>query len=791
MLKYCFKAAYRNIKANRMFSLLNIFGLAIGLTAGVTLLLWVSKETHFDDFHKNAKRIYHLSATFTASGKQTTFRGVPAPLALISRDISGIESVIRIHEEDNQVLSDKTGNKLFGGNTIGYVDSGFLKVFDFKRLQGSPGELLPDLNDIAITKNTALKLFGSIDVLGKQIEFNKKLFIVSAVLDNFPDNSSLNFDALLPMGYYNQVFMANGGNGDWKTIDQDIGSYKYSTFVLLEENVDPHEIEQKLSAAFGKLETSVKIDFNLQQIEQMHLVSADGNASDLQMVRIMLLIGILILVIACINYINLSTARVSFRIKEVSVRKIIGAGRKHLFIQFIFETFIIFICALLISTVLLWVLRPEITQLTKTFIFSGQNNGHTWSLLSIALFTALLGASLYPALLFSSIHPITSINERRKGAGSANLIRKALVVFQFGSSFGLLVATLIMNGQMNFIRQKDPGYNKDYVFIVPLPKNSLTHTDAIKTALGNNPAIERVGLSGSSDVSDMRDNTGDIQWPGQPASTLMMIGQLAVDNAFIPAMDYKFLEGHNFKGDSSDGNKYIINEQAALDMSLQKPYVGQQIGFHKRPGEIIGVLKNFNFKPLNEKITPILLYSGQAELDNLYVRTTGRGVNEAIRAAKAVYTRYGGDHPFDYKFLDQNMESHYDQQYRTGRLFSVFSFIAISLSCLGLLGLITFAVQTRLKEIGIRKVLGASISSIISLLSKEFLILVGIGGAIFAPVTYWGLYKWLQQFQYRINLGIVPFLTALGIVLFIAAVTVSYKVYLAAVANPVSSLKKE
>lgn len=792
MWKHYIKSAIRSIKANRLFSLLNILGLAVGLTAGTILLLWSNKEQHFDDFHKKAENIYHLSVSLDVEGDLHSFDAVPGPLSVIAKNIPGIESTIRIHEEDDGVLSDKDGQKIFGRNKIGYVDSNFLEVFDFKRLEGRRGELLPNISSIALTKQTALKLFGTIDVIGEPVKFDHHIFTVSAILEDFPDNSTLNYDALLPIAYFGANFTAGGGNGEWKTIDQDLGNYQFQTYVLLKDSEDPNVIGHGLSAAFNKLRRAEQgVHFNLQNIQQMHLETIDGNKADLRMVRVMFLIGILILIIASINYVNLTTARSLSKYREVGVRKIIGASKKSLFTQFVFETLIIFLCSLALSVGLLSISKPIIAYFTNTLIFTRLNDGHTCALMGLVLVGTLMASSIYPALLLSSFNPIQAISGKSKASGKTNFIRKGLVIFQFGISFALLVSTLVMSKQMQFIQRRDLGYNKEHVFIVPLPGAALDHLEAITSMLNKEPAIKSIGYSSSSDVSNMTDGTGDLEWPGKPNDLNLMTGQLLVDEHFIPTMQFQFLEGHNFSGDSSDASKYIVNESAVLSMGLKAPYIGQKITFHSKPGEIIGVLKDFNYRPLNMKVAPIVLFSKWWKPANLYVRAGGANLSQAINAVKAIYTKYADKMPFNYNFLDKNMEGHYKQQYRTGMLFKIFSGVAIFLSCLGLLGLITFTVQIRIKEIGIRKILGASITSIIRLMSKEFMILVIIGSCVFAPLTYWALGKWLQEFAYKVNLDLGPFILGLAFVLCIAFLTIGYKVIWAARANPVNSLKTE
>lgn len=790
MLKHYIKSAIRTIKANRLFSILNILGLAVGLTAGIILLLWTNKEKHFDDFHTKADRIYHLSGNFSSNGNITTLGILPGPLSVIAKNIPGIESVIRFEEEYDQVLSDKDGQKIFDGNKIAYVDSNFLKVFDFKRLKGKTPELVPNASNIALTRQTTLKLFGTLNVIGRQVRYQHNIFTVSAVLEDFPDNSTINYDALLPMGYY---AANNTVNADKETIDEAYGSYHFETYLLLKNTANPKAIGKQLSALFNEKAKNLdfEVHFNLQNILQMHLVTIEGNAADLKMVHIMFLVGILILVIASINYINLSTARSISRSKEVSVRKIIGADRKSLFLQFILETLIIFLCALTLAVVLIAASNPIISYFTDESIFTGLNNGKTWVLLGLVLIGTLMASSIYPAILLSSFDPIQAISGRSKTRWKTNFIRRGLVIFQFGISFALLVSTLIMGKQMKFIQQKDLGYNKEHVFIVPMANSAVEHIDAIEATLQKNRAIKSIGLTSASDVSNIKDGSSDIEWSGKPENLTLMVTQALVDKGFVPTMEYQFLEGQNFSGDSSDASKFILNETAVHEMGLKAPYVGQKITFHERPGEIIGVLKDFNFRPLNEKIKPLILMSKWWKPNILYVRANQQNLSQAINAVKTAYDRYADKIPFSYQFLDKNMEGHYKQQYRTGMLFKIFSGVAIFLSCLGLLGLITFSVQIRVKEIGIRKILGASVGGIVKLMSKEFLILVIIGSCLFTPLTYWALNKWLQEFAYKISLDIGSFIIGIAVVLSIAFITIGYKVIWAAKANPVNSLKTE
>ena len=425
----------------------------------------------------------------------------------------------------------------------------------------------------------------------------------------------------------------------------------------------------------------------------------------------------------------------------------------------------------------------------KTLSFS-LTDINVWKVVGLAVVGTLVASSIYPAFLLSSFKPIETLKGKIvTGLGIASF-RKALVVFQFTISVILLVSTIIMGNQMSFIKNKDLGYDKSYVFFVPLTDEVVKHIDAVKTELKNDPGILNVAASNVYDFTNISQLTGDFDWKGKPANANLMITQLAAGKDFIPTMRIKFLEGGDFTGITADSSHFILNETAVKKMGLKPPYAGQQISFHNNKGTIIGVVKDFNFQSLKEKIAPLIFFTGWGK-NVLYVRTTGQNAQQAIASVEKQYKKYAGDIPFKYNFLDKSFEAQYKTDQRSGVLFKVFAGIAIFISCLGLFGLATYTAEVKRKEIGIRKVLGSSVSGIVQLISKDFLKLVIISIIIAVPIAWWAMNKWLEGFAYRTNIEWWVFAIAGILALLIALITVSFLAIKAAMANPVESLHLE
>jgi len=790
MIKNYLKTAWRNLKGNKFYSLINISGLAVGLATGIMLLLWVQSEQSYDRFHRHYKQIYKLSTHFSANGEAITWQWVPGPLAVISKSIPQVESIARINSQSDQVLSNVSRTKIFDGNEVAFVDSTFFSMFDFVLEKGNVAGLFPNNNSVVLTQTTAEKLFGSADAaMGQVLAFRKDNFTVSGIVEDFPENSSLRYDAIFPMGFYAQQFTANGGNGDWKTIDEDMGNFGFETFVKLQVNAMPEKIGEAFSSLFFQAKKGGDAEFRLQSLESLHLVSADGNDANLKMVRLFMLVAVLLLLIAGINYINLSTARSLIRAKEVSIRKIVGANKGQLFFQFISETFLLFCIATILAIGFIYLSMPLYNSISgKQLSFS--LNSSIWKVIALAMVGTMLTASIYPALLLSSFSPIQALKGKIHSTVGTDMFRKTLVVFQFSISIALIISTLVISKQMSYIRSKNIGYDKNYVFTVPLPDRVAEHIDAVRNELSKESGILNVSLSDVYNISDINSSTGDIHWSGKPENNQMIISQSVIDKDFIPTMKMQFLEGENFSGTPAGSAHYILNETAVTKMGLKAPYVGQEISFHERKGTIIGVIKDFNFQSLKKEISPLLFFTWWKG-NILHVRTTAADAQQAIATVEKQYKKYAGDVPFAYNFVDKQFETLYEADQRAGVLFNLFAGIAIFISCLGLFALATYTARVRRKEIGVRKVLGATVGSIMRMLSNDFVKLLVVAFLIASPIAWWGMNNWLDDFAYRISIQWWMFVLAGALAIVIALATVSFQAVRAAIANPVDSLRDE
>jgi ABC-type antimicrobial peptide transport system permease subunit len=791
MFKNYFKTAWRSLWNNKFYSAINILGLSIGLTTAILLLLWIKDEKSFDKFNTDYNRIYNLSAHFQANGKEQVWGGVPGTLYNSARVLTTVDAVTRVHDEWGVTLHQSNNRKLISGLHAAYVDSSFFSIFNFNTTKGVANNLFAATNNILLTEETAKKIFGTDDVVGKMVNWDTTSFIVSGVLHNFPQNSSLRFDALFPMSLYAKMFTAWGGNGNWKTIDEDLGNYAYDTYVKLQPNTDFTTIESALTKAYKDARNGdSQTKFMLQPLAQKHLISADGNQSGLRIVQVFTIITILVLAIAAVNYVNLSTARSMARVKEVSVRKIIGANKWQLFSQFVVETVILFLIATLLALVFAGLLIPAYNEISGKSLEFSITNPSVWMLVGIAVLGTFILAGVYPAIHLSSFDPINSLKGKLGQSMGNILLRKVLVVFQFSISVILIICTLIIGRQMQYISKVNLGYNKEYVFTVPLSDEAINHIDVVKAELNKTPGISATSLSNVYNIADYGNSTGDIDWPGKSKDNSMIVSSANVDKDFLPLMNFTFIEGGDFSGTPSDTSAYVINETMVKQMGLKPPYVGQQMSLHDVPGTIIGVVKDFHFKSLKDKIGPFVFWTHRWK-NMLYVKTTAAGAQQAIKSVEKIYNKYPGVNPFTYSFVDSKFDELYKSDNRTKLLFNIFAGIAIFISCLGLLALATYSAQLRTKEIGVRKVLGASVTNIVTLLGKDFIALVAIAIIIAIPVASYSMNKWLENFAYKTDISFWLFVIASFIAVGIALLTISFQAIKAALANPVNSLRSE
>jgi len=791
MVKNYLKTAWRNLTKNKFYSAINITGLAIGLAVGIMILLWVQNELSYDKFHHNSNSIYKINSHLGSGTSAQVWDGAPGPLLVFSKQLPEVVNAVRVNGIYEKLLF-KYQDKKFNESKLAFVDSTFFSIFDFKLLEGSVSKPFPDLTSIIITSSEAKKYFGDQPAMGKILTTDQGNFTVSGVVKDFPENSSMQYNMLLPMGLYAEQFAASGGNGDWKTMDEDLGNYYFSIYLQLRKDASPKIVSQKISKIYLE-KRKADIDaqnnfFTLQSLPSLHLIAADGNGSALQTVRIFLIVAILILCIACINYVNLSTARSMLRSKEVSMRKIIGAARAQLFLQFIVESMLLFFFASALSLFIIYLLLPLYNQLSGRQLLFSFSNGGVLTVVACSIIGSVALSGIYPALQLSAFKPIEALRGKLSlGIGKATF-RKVLVVTQFVFSVGLIISTIVISSQLQYMRKKDLGFDKEYVFAFGLRNELHGHFQAVRDELLKQPGVlGAASISGT--IAGINGTTGDTYWDGKEKDRSFLIHPNAIDKDFIPLMKMKIVQGSNFTGSPADSAHFILNETAVKQAGIKDP-IGKSFTLWQNKGTIIGVVKDFNYSSLKTAIEPAIFYYDPAGWA-MYVKTTGKDAPKAITAAQKIWKGYASEFPFEYSFLDDDFNRMYKDDQRTGTLFNVFAIAAILISCLGLFGLATYTAQVKTKEIGIRKVLGASVTSLIRLLSKEFIVLVLTAFVIATPIAWYFMSKWLRDFAYRININWWIFLVTGILAIIIALLTVGFQAIKAAIANPVKSLRTE
>ena len=800
MLFHFFRTACRNLTRNKFYSAINVIGLAMGLAVGIMILLWVQDELSYDRFHANADRMYKLNAHLGQGASEQVW-DAPGPLSVFAKDVPAVEKVVRVMSRDEPLVIYSNGKKFIEKNAA-FVDSNFFSFFSFKLLQGNAASLFPDINSITLTQTEANKFFGasagststneaiSTNFIGKTLEINKERFVVSGIMADPPTNSSIHYGILFPMKWYGRQFTAGGGNMSWKTIDEDLGDYSFEVYLQLRSQASAAEVGDKLSKIYWQHRNQTSgTRYTLQPLTSMHLVARDGNTSALQITHIFLIVAILILVIACINYVNISTARSMLRAKEVSTRKIIGARRRQLIAQFILESTLLFALASLLAFGIIYLLMPFYNDISGKRLRFSLSYGSVWLVIGWTITGTLALSSIYPALLLSSFRPMQALRGQLIAGIGNTAFRRTLVITQFVVSVCLIISTIVIGGQLSYIREKDLGFDKEQVFSFTLDDRMLQHSDAIRAQMAKGPDVLAVAGSQNSIVNTQDMTTGDTDWEGKDPQTPMLVHVNRIDEHFLPLLKLQLVAGHNFTGSKADSTHFILNEAAVRHTGLKDP-IGKHFKLWQTDGIIVGVIKDFNYASLKKQIEPVV-FSYEKTLNTVTVKTTSKGAAAAVGAAKAIWRSYGSEYPFAYTFLDADFDALYRADQRTGKLFNLFSLVSVLISCLGLFGLATYTAQVKTKEMGIRKTLGASVVQLTALLAKEFVQLVLVAFVIASPLAWFAMHYWLQNYSYRIDIGWWIFVLAGAIAIGIALITVGYQAISTARANPVKSLRAD
>ncbi|HEY4289355.1 MAG TPA: ABC transporter permease [Puia sp.] len=793
MFRNYFKTALRNMRRNKLFTGLNIFGLATGLACSILIFLWVQDELSYDKFNPGAEKIFRLTSRIT----NTDAAVVPGPFSeAIKEEIPGIALTTRIKTDEKVVT---IGTRKFNEKHLYYADTNFLRMFNYPLLAGNTANVLLGPNDVVLTEATAIKYFGNAGAaMGKSIFVDNDIkgsgFRVTGILKNVPANSHLQFDLLLPIQNYDRMMSKTEA---WN-------NFNYYVYFRLADAVKADAatvqmVEKQINAIRNKIITgsnAVPAVISAQRLTDVHLHSnlmldVDGQGN-IQYVRIFMVVAIFIIFIACINFMNLATALSGTRAKEVGLRKTIGALRWQLTGQFIGESMLLSFLSLIVALGLVFIALPFFNTLaSKSILLDLYDPLLVGKIIGITVLAGLL-AGIYPAFYLSSFNAIKVLKGSMILKGRGSFLRNGLVVLQFSISVILMISTVVVYNQLNFIHNRDIGFNKENLLYINLPEvgDLKDNTDAVKAALHASSGIGDFSIAQNL-PTDLTGGT-QITWRGMEKGEQLIIYKLGVDEDFLKTFGMKMVAGHFFSRDYKGGDSaFVVNETAVRAMKMDpENAVGRIIHVSGRDGVIMGIVKDFNFKPVFHRIEPLVMRRKESG-DFLVIRTAPGSFQKTLATVKSCFQRIYGENPFTYGFVDQDLDHLYTAESRMSRLFNVFSALSIIISCLGLFGLATFSTQRRTKEIGVRKVLGAGEAGIVALLAKEFLRLVALSLLVAFPVAWYVMNQWLRGFVYRVNISAWVFVAAGVAALLVAFVTVSYQTIRAAMANPTRSLRSE
>ncbi|HZW64811.1 MAG TPA: ABC transporter permease, partial [Hanamia sp.] len=778
MIHNYLKTTFRNLWKNKGFTFLNIFGLGIGIACASLIFLWVEDEINFNNYFSNKENLYKIKDSQTYDGTTFTFDATPGPLAAgIKTEIPGIKNTARSSWEQQSLFS--LGDKNIYERGM-YVDSSFLKMFQLEFVQGNAGTAFQQLHSLVITEKMAHKFFGNDNAIGKSLRIdNNASSVVTGVIKDLPESVSFQFEWLAPFKIFEN-------QNNWL---QSWGNNGVLTYVELQPGADTKAINRKLYNYVQSKARDAEAKMSIYPMSRWRLYDSwkDGKEvpGRIRYVHLFSLIAWIILLIACINFMNLSTARSEKRAREVGVRKVLGAGKSKLVGQFIGESVIMALISAVVAVCIIFAVLPAFNSLVeKQLSIRLFQPLHISALLAIALACGLVAGS-YPAFYLSSFNPVAVLKGIRiKMNGSAGFIRKGLVVVQFSISIILIISTIIIYKQINHAKNRSLGYDKENLIYLPLQGKLKEHFNAVKNDLVQTGVVKDAALSQST-VLQLGSNTGDFQWQGKDPDKQVLITVESVSPEYTATMGMRIEKGRNFYDDlKSDSGNIIINQTLAKIIG-DKNIIGSLITNGDNKFTVVGVIDDFVYNNLYSPSSPLILFPDTSGTNFLTIRLKKTSnVAGALAKVENVIKANNPGFPFDYKFVDDQFDQFFKTEMLIGKLASVFAFLAIFISCLGLFGLAAYTAERRTKEIGIRKVLGASAKGLAGLLSKEFLILVMISCLIAFPIAWWMMHNWLEGYEYRVPISWPIFLVAGLLAMLIALFTVSVQAIKAALTNP-------
>jgi putative ABC transport system permease protein len=803
MFKNYFKIAWRNLLKNKAFSFINILGLSIGISVCFIIMLFVQDELSYDRFNVKADRTYRINFKASISGGKINESNVMPPVAqALKNDYAEVEDATRLRRYGRPKVM--YGDKAFKDAEFVAVDPNFFSVFSLPFIKGDAKTALLQPNTVVVTKEQANKFFGNEEPIGKLLKFdNGGLFKVTGIIDKIPANSHFHFDMFGSMEGFPEAKQSTWMNSNFFTYlvlkkESDYKKLETKLPGMVEKYMGP-QIQQAMGMSLSQFRTKGnELGFALQPLTSIHLHSVTSSelepGGDLRYVYIFGAIAIFMLLIACINFINLSTAGASKRAKEVGIRKVMGSARFELVKQFLLESVLVTFLALLVSIVFIQLALPVFNDLSGKNLNLAFNVRQVLTFLSLGILVGL-AAGTYPAFFLSSFKPIATLKGKMSAGIKSFGLRSGLVVFQFFISVSLITGTVVVYRQMKFIQNTKLGYDKSQLMVLPNSWALGRNEKVFKQQLLNDPRVVNATISGYKPAGPSYNNNA-LAYPAGKENQLMKTLEYNVDEQYIPTLGIQMAAGRNFSTTMpTDSLAMIINESAAGAFGFGSNAVGQRIfrqnssRGHDVTYTVIGVVKDFHFRSLHELISPLLMVLNPES--GLIIKVKTKDIAGLLTSMKQQWASFNPEEPFTYNFMDELYNKTYAAEQKTGRILNIFALLTILVACMGLFGLATYTAEQRSREIGIRKVLGASVTQVTQMLSKEFLKLVLIACIIAFPLSYWAMHKWLQDFAYRIDIGWWVFVLAGFAALFIAMFTVSFQAIKAALANPVKSLRSE
>ncbi|TDO28208.1 ABC transporter permease [Sediminibacterium goheungense] len=795
-----FKIAYRNLIKQKRTLLINLSGLSVGMTVSLLIMVWVINELNYDNYHTKSDQIYRVTNHIEVSpGETWVWESSPLPYtSLMSKQVPEINKVTKMMTGTWVPLIFEHKGSLLKEANIAYVDSNWFSMFSYTLLSGSLSVFSENPYGLVLTESKAKKYFGAEEAIGKILKMDSLYYTVNAVVADNPSNSSFKFDILSNMA----GLMKNEAR---KKNDESWGNFNYISFIRLHENSNQKLVEKKITEILRKNKDDNTIRSTLVGLKDMHFETGlqyyTFSHTNQQIVTVFLVIAVLILLTASINYVNLSTARASIRAKEISIRKINGASNKNLFLQLMLESGLVSFAALVITVLLMNLSLPYFNQFTENnFTISLSDWPVTALVLGTLTLTTLLNG-VYPAMILTSFKPLQVLRGSSLPTIKDSVFRKALVVTQFTISVSLIAATIIAYLQMQHIQHTDSKYQKDQILKVTVPwyvtkgktnEEISSFTQTIQQTLMQVPGVKRTSQASGSIIDHQSTSSGSFDWNGRAKDFNPSISVLSADEIFPQMFGLEMKEGRWLKDrNQADQHSYVLNETAIKELGIHKPYIGQRFSWGGDTGAIIGIVKDFHFRSMHEKITPLMVHGQSNWRSTIFMQLTPGNIPDQLSSIENKWKVLFPKIPFDYSFLDQDFNKLYKSDQQMATLMFFFAIITIIVAALGLFGLAAFTAERKIKEIGIRKVLGASSTHIVQLISKEFILLVGVGILIATPLSWWAMSEWLNNYAYRINIQIWIFLLAGFSATAIALLTISIQAIKAAMENPVKNLRSE